>query len=1118
DQGRVLGNLYRIVTSEGHVKWVCFDHYRATYRATAIKRLQETVDVNQGIYIEETGRIEIAITSKTLAREFYGAMVKARWIQELDIMLKWDATMEDLQEFANAVTKANVVSLTVDGSFFKRPALDVVNRTRRFNPIMKLVSNSRIQSFRIKGFEDFFSRVSKSSLAPAPKLRELSLQSELPLQDKARSLDNLLELYSALKALDVKLHQSALITKIVSDIFSKLPQLQLLKIDRGTNTFTSSLAKDMKQAVILTVDHLNHLTSDDIEFIQEGCSKLAVNCTSWDEDENRLLGFPHTSEYLCRIAHKATRSLVIATSEWKLQELAGLITSEFSEELVSSSIDCQRLSLTVRFSQSRSQNMTMTIERLDSLNPDDLSYIQQGHLIRLVMKRIPVKGDKDRLTNILRHNQTLSCLRFRYGKEDDPDPTLEMELLDLMTAIPSNTSSELRSLSVDCQRLSLITGFSQGRIQNMTMTIERLDSLDPGDLTYIQQGHLTQLIVKRTPLKADKDRLTDVLRHNQTLSHLEFRYGERNGPFTSNAPEMRLPDLVSVVTSAPCTLESLQIDYEELKMTASVLHGKAQDIFVTIKQLGGLQVDDLSFIHRGCLSRLEIRDTPREKDRDHLAQILQHNPGLVHLQIGRNGEHSNAINSDPHMKLRDLVVLATSNAFLKLESLEISDGNLSFTPDIAQGRFSNVGTTINRVETFSLDGFKFIQEYHLTKLALKHTPQKVDESQLTTILSQLPTLSHLQVGCRGECSFAIVNLIVATRNIIQERGSCGLRTFELMAESMVPFDILADIIDDTHIHSHLLFHDGSKEFDMRTWIRLKSFFKETEAVKNFVCRYGRSIVCFGGIMKLPSNIFTYLWNHIPGTEATQLERIQAHVKDLEVDHLSAIIRRSPDFKSLDLVASLNNENQFLKVEQLTIRYRATLTGLFLAGESSDRLSKIVLSIPTRSSLPILEKFELGSTGMSFTWNHVQWIVAMVSGPPRGLSSPSVSQPVLQAIVAEHGLTSEPELAESWKPLRKITLQRITLLPEDWSEIMEAIDFSALEYLDLFHSNIAEEQFRILVDRMVGAKESNLRLRILNIKGTVIVKKASTRALKTMVEELQKKAPVLKVMVTQELQY
>ncbi|KAG0003305.1 hypothetical protein BGZ65_001840 [Modicella reniformis] len=50
DQGRVLGNLYRTVTHEGHVKWVCFDHYKINYRESAILKLRDIVEVNGKIH------------------------------------------------------------------------------------------------------------------------------------------------------------------------------------------------------------------------------------------------------------------------------------------------------------------------------------------------------------------------------------------------------------------------------------------------------------------------------------------------------------------------------------------------------------------------------------------------------------------------------------------------------------------------------------------------------------------------------------------------------------------------------------------------------------------------------------------------------------------------------------------------------------------------------------------------------------------------------------------------------------------------------------------------------------------------------------------------------------
>lgn len=37
DENKVLGNLYRTVTTKGHVKWVCIDHYRQNYQEKAAK-------------------------------------------------------------------------------------------------------------------------------------------------------------------------------------------------------------------------------------------------------------------------------------------------------------------------------------------------------------------------------------------------------------------------------------------------------------------------------------------------------------------------------------------------------------------------------------------------------------------------------------------------------------------------------------------------------------------------------------------------------------------------------------------------------------------------------------------------------------------------------------------------------------------------------------------------------------------------------------------------------------------------------------------------------------------------------------------------------------------------
>lgn len=69
DESRVLGNLYRITTTTGHIKWVCCDHYRETYSEKALLAFSENVRLNKGEYDESKGTVKIALKSSPSARE-----------------------------------------------------------------------------------------------------------------------------------------------------------------------------------------------------------------------------------------------------------------------------------------------------------------------------------------------------------------------------------------------------------------------------------------------------------------------------------------------------------------------------------------------------------------------------------------------------------------------------------------------------------------------------------------------------------------------------------------------------------------------------------------------------------------------------------------------------------------------------------------------------------------------------------------------------------------------------------------------------------------------------------------------------------------------------------------
>ncbi|KAG0072069.1 hypothetical protein BGZ92_004125, partial [Podila epicladia] len=166
DEAKVLGNLYRIVTQEGHVKWVCLDHYRESYREASVQLFKETVAVNGGSFDAATGKVQVRLTSSILARQFYDALEQAKFIQELSLVLDWDTALEDFKMLRDTMVKSNVVSLKLDCCNATGPSRDILlNRTKRYDPIVQMMANTKLQSFSLVRCDGFWSRLTK--IAPS---------------------------------------------------------------------------------------------------------------------------------------------------------------------------------------------------------------------------------------------------------------------------------------------------------------------------------------------------------------------------------------------------------------------------------------------------------------------------------------------------------------------------------------------------------------------------------------------------------------------------------------------------------------------------------------------------------------------------------------------------------------------------------------------------------------------------------------------------------------------------------------------------------------------------------------------------------------------------------------
>ncbi|KAG0226890.1 hypothetical protein BGX31_007153 [Mortierella sp. GBA43] len=430
-------NLYRLITPEGHVGWMCQDHHRGLYQSPPVQKLRSIFEkerISERI-IENIGRIDATFYSNDKAKRFYNTLAKTPGIQELRIKLGWNATMDHVKALAKAVTQAKLVLLEIDGESLtgKALTLDVINRGRRFDPILQLPSEGHIQSLRLIKFEKFFTRVKSSSFKASPKLREFSLDSEVRFDEKSKTLENLYDHYTGLAILELRLHDDYPLTKVANDILSKLHNIESFTIKYGRFDITSSVSQGRIHSVDLTIARLDSLTSDDHEFFRER-EFTQLNLQFIEKEYNRRAR--------SRIHDQGERCItVIATKTMELQSLVIFATSEAFGKLDSLSINRGKLSLTSNVLHRQIKDMAMVIDGIKDLNPSDVNFIRQGRLTSLAVRYTPREAEENCLATILRCNPKLTYLGI--GCEGNQALAIIALVLSTKEQIPSLSTFEL---------------------------------------------------------------------------------------------------------------------------------------------------------------------------------------------------------------------------------------------------------------------------------------------------------------------------------------------------------------------------------------------------------------------------------------------------------------------------------------------------------------------------------------------------------------------------------------------------------------------------------------------------------------------------------------------------
>ncbi|KAF9272103.1 hypothetical protein BGZ68_002708, partial [Mortierella alpina] len=176
DGNKVLGNLYRTVTDEGHVKWVCMDHYRENYSKTAAEAFRRAVNSLGGSFDENNGLVKVKLGSRESANQFYLAQEKARSVHELHITLDWVFTGTDVKALEDALKKSVVSILHVDLQHF-RPSLSnkLSSLPTRYEILCRITNPPNMKSIHIVLPKDII-KLSNFNPRRPPHLRKLSFE------------------------------------------------------------------------------------------------------------------------------------------------------------------------------------------------------------------------------------------------------------------------------------------------------------------------------------------------------------------------------------------------------------------------------------------------------------------------------------------------------------------------------------------------------------------------------------------------------------------------------------------------------------------------------------------------------------------------------------------------------------------------------------------------------------------------------------------------------------------------------------------------------------------------------------------------------------------------------
>ncbi|KAG9068383.1 hypothetical protein KI688_010651 [Linnemannia hyalina] len=145
DGDNVYANLHKIVTPEGHVRWVCAHHRQEAERPKSMATLHEFLKRAGGHFDIDTGVLVMFLSTRQDARELYGYIRKFKFIHQLTVSFEWQILESDLIELKDAIAASSIRHLDLDGERYNGS----------WDPVLTIMAIPKLQVLSVKKFRGF---------------------------------------------------------------------------------------------------------------------------------------------------------------------------------------------------------------------------------------------------------------------------------------------------------------------------------------------------------------------------------------------------------------------------------------------------------------------------------------------------------------------------------------------------------------------------------------------------------------------------------------------------------------------------------------------------------------------------------------------------------------------------------------------------------------------------------------------------------------------------------------------------------------------------------------------------------------------------------------------------